>query len=148
MTVSSAYSRDSLRQTYSAAWHKRIAGLPLSALETLITDVITLHPEYQALINDSARTVEFEPGKDGTRENPFMHLGLHMAVREQIAIDRPAGVRDLHHSLCANLGGVHAADHVLMQALGETLWEAQRSGQAPDEIKYLARARAAQRLGI
>ena len=148
MTVSSAYSRDSLRQTYSAAWHKRLAGLPLSSLEALISDVIALHPEYQALIADSERAQAFEAETTGSSENPFMHLGLHLAVREQVVIDRPAGVRDLHLSLCATLSDAHRADHVLMQALGETLWEAQRSGQAPDESKYLARARAAQRFGM
>ena len=29
----------------------------------------------------------------------------------------------------------------MMDALAETLWEAQRSGQAPDEVRYLDRVR-------
>ena len=29
----------------------------------------------------------------------------------------------------------------MMDALAETLWEAQRSGQAPDEARYLDRVR-------
>ena len=35
----------------------------------------------------------------------------------------------------------HRAEHVLMEALGETLWQAQRSGRPPDEARYLALAR-------
>ncbi len=74
-------------------------------------------------------------------ENPFLHMGLHIAVREQASIDRPPGVRELEQALAARLGSEHDADHVLMEALAETLWESQRSGQAPDERRYLERAR-------
>jgi hypothetical protein len=70
-------------------------------------------------------------------------MGLHMAVREQVSIDRPPGVRELHRRLHARHGGVHGAEHAMMEALAETLWEAQRSGGAPDEAKYLERARLA-----
>jgi len=40
-----------------------------------------------------------------------------------------------------SLGSEHAAEHAMMEALGETLWEAQRAGAAPDEKGYLARLR-------
>jgi hypothetical protein len=64
-----------------------------------------------------------------------------MAVREQLSIDRPPGVRELNQRLEARFGNPHDAEHALMEALGETLWEAQRSGRAPDESRYLERAR-------
>jgi hypothetical protein len=69
-------------------------------------------------------------------------MGLHMAIREQISIDRPPGVRELHTQLRKRHGGDgHPAEHALMDALAETLWEAQRNGHAPDEAKYLRLAR-------
>jgi hypothetical protein len=68
-------------------------------------------------------------------------MGLHMAVREQLAIDRPPGVRALHARLQANHPGAHDAEHILMEALAETLWEAQREGREPDERRYLTLAR-------
>jgi len=33
---------------------------------------------------------------------------------------------------------VHAAEHAMIECLGEALWQAQRSGRAPDEAAYLA----------
>ena len=98
------------------------------------------HPEYQALIADVATAQAFEPsGTD--QQNPFLHMGLHVAVREQLAIDRPPGIVELHRQLLKLLGEPHAAEHALMEALAETLWQAQRDGVAPDEGRYLAAAR-------
>lgn len=134
-------SRDQLRQSYLDAWRKRRAGQPLAPLEALIADAIELHPEYQALMSDGPAAVGFEPSAATGGDNPFLHLGLHLAVREQIAIDRPPGVRDLHRRLQAGHGDAHHAEHVLMDALAETLREAQDRGGAPDEARYLEAVR-------
>jgi hypothetical protein len=141
MTLLDAHSREGLRRAYTEAWAKRLAHAPLTPLETLIADVIDLHPEYQHVVSDADAAQAFEPAPGGSTENPFLHMGLHIAVREQLAIDRPPGIRDLHRRLTAHYGQVHDAEHALMQALGETLWQAQRAGQAPDESRYLDIAR-------
>jgi hypothetical protein len=135
-------TRDQLRQAYSDAWRKHVAGSPLTPLESMLADVIGLHPEYQALVQDGDAALAFEPGAAPVAENPFLHMGLHMAVREQVAIDRPPGVRDLHRRLQAQCGDVHGAEHALMEALAETLWEAQTDGRTADENRYLSLARA------
>jgi len=140
-----SYSRDQLRQAYADAWRKHLDGSPLTPLEAMLATIIGLHPEYQAVLTDADTALGFEPDATHAAENPFLHMGLHMAVREQLAIDRPPGVRDLHRRLQAHYGDVHGAEHALMEALAETLWEAQRSGRQPDEAHYLSLARA--RLG-
>lgn len=136
------YTREQLRSSYAEAWRKHLGRIPMTPLESLITDVIARHPEYQSLVSDPAAAQGFESAAGGAAENPFLHMGLHLAVREQLSIDRPPGVRVIQQTLAARLGGEHAAEHVLMEALAETLWEAQRGGQAPDERRYLERARA------
>jgi hypothetical protein len=136
-----SYTRDELRRTYSESWRKHVAGSPLTPLEAMIADVIGLHPEYQAVIQDADAALAFEPNAAPATENPFLHMGLHMAVREQISIDRPPGVRDLHRRLQTRYGDVHDAEHILMEALAETLAEAQRTGRPPDEARYLDLAR-------
>jgi hypothetical protein len=143
MSESDSYSRDQLRRTYADAWRKRTESLPLTPLEALITDVIGVHPEYQTLVSDVEAAMAFEPSDPGAVHNPFLHMGLHLAIREQVSIDRPPGVRELHRQLHAHYGNLHQAEHVLMDALGEVLWEAQRSGRPPDEGGYLALARRA-----
>jgi len=134
-------TRAELRQSYADAWRKRLAGVLLTPLEAMIADVIALHPEYHELLGDPARAAAYPGDPQQAEENPFLHMGLHLAVRDQLAIDRPPGVRDLHRALQRRVADAHAAEHELMQALGETLWEAQRSGRPPDERQYLERAR-------
>jgi hypothetical protein len=141
MTVFDSYTREQLRQTYAVAWRKHLARSPLTPLEAMITDVVGAHPEYQAVVGDPEGAVAFEPGASGAAENPFLHMGLHLAVRDQVSVDRPPGVRELHRALQARYGDLHRAEHVLMEALGEVLWQAQRAGRAPDEGQYLALAR-------
>ena len=141
MSATSAWSRGQLRQAYTDAWRKHAGRLPLSSQEAAIADVIALHPEYQALVADAQATLAFEPGANAGEQNPFLHMGLHLAVRDQVAIDRPPGIRALHQQLQGLHGGVHGAEHVLMDALGQVLWQAQRDGRPPDEQQYLALAR-------
>jgi hypothetical protein len=142
MTTFGSYTRDQLRQSYSEAWRKQLARAPVTPLEAMIADVIGLHPEYQPVIEDPDAALAFEPNTAHTAQNPFLHMGLHIAVREQVSIDRPPGVRDLHRRLQSHYGDVHSAEHILMDALAETLWEAQRAGRPPDEQHYLALARS------
>jgi hypothetical protein len=133
-------TREELRQVYIDAWRKRASGQIMSPLEGLLSDVIALHPEYHGLLVATSA----DPASDAAAargENPFLHLGLHVAVREQIAIDRPPGVCALREGLEAQTGGSHAAEHLMMDALAETLWEGQRDGRLPDEARYVERLR-------
>jgi hypothetical protein len=141
MTPFDSHTREQLRRTYAEAWAKHLAHSPLTPLEAMITDVIGAHPEYQAIVSDRDAAIAYAPGTSGGEENPFLHMGLHLAVRDQLSIDRPPGVRELHRRLQARYVDVHRAEHALMEALGETLWQAQRAGRPPDEDSYLALVR-------
>jgi Domain of unknown function (DUF1841) len=139
------YTRDELRRSYADAWRKHLSRVPMTPLEVLIAEVIALHPEYHAVVGAAAQAIGHESPGDDPRENPFLHMGLHIAVREQLAVDRPPGIRELKRALEAQLDDRHAAEHALMEALAETLWEAQRNGRQPDERHYLEIARRALR---
>jgi len=132
-------SRDDLRRVYIVAWRKRRAGLPVEPLEAQVADVIALHPEYHAALerSDDALARDYTP--EGGQSNPFLHLGLHLAVRDQIATDRPAGIRKAFQTVAAHLGSEHEAEHRIIECLAEAMWEAQRSGRPPDEAAYLQR---------
>jgi hypothetical protein len=135
------HSREQLRLSYVEAWQRHVQGVPLSPLQALIADVIGAHPEYQALMRNAETASGYEAPGGGATDNPFLHMGLHIAVREQVAIDRPPGIRALHGQLQTRYGDVHAAEHLLMESLGQTLWQAQRDGRMPDEQQYLALVR-------
>jgi Domain of unknown function (DUF1841) len=141
MSVFDNHTREQLRRAYAETWAKHLARSPLTPLEALIADVIVAHSEYQSIVADVDTALAFEPDASGAADNPFLHMGLHLAVREQLSIDRPPGIRDLHRQLQTRFGEPHLAEHALMEALGEELYLAQRNGRAPDEQQYLARAR-------
>jgi len=134
--------RGGLRRAWCEAWRRHREGLPLEPLQAQLADVAAMHPEYHALLEADGDALERDWGPEGGRANPFLHMGLHLAVREGAATDRPAGIRDLFASLLESTGSRHEAEHVLVDCLGETLWEAQRAGLPPDERSYLARAAA------
>ncbi|HEY5791568.1 MAG TPA: DUF1841 family protein [Gammaproteobacteria bacterium] len=125
----------------SATPQRGHAGRPLEPLEAQLADVVALHPEYHALLesDDGGARQEWTP--EGGESNPFLHMGLHLALREQLATDRPGGIRAVHSALAQRLGDLHEAEHRMLDCLAETLWQAQRSGTPPDEAAYLERLR-------
>jgi len=141
MAIFAGQSRDQLRRMYLDAWRKFSAKQPLEPLEAQLAAVIAEHPEYLEVIEagEAAIAAEFTP--ESGRQNPFLHMGLHLAIREQAATDRPRGIAEVHSKLAARLGDAHAAEHAMLETLAETLWEAQRNGRAPDEQAYLEKLR-------
>jgi hypothetical protein len=129
--------RNELRQMYVDAWRKSTTGALLSPLEAQVASVIEDHPEYQHLMTGDAIEASFAP--EGGQTNPFLHMGLHLAIREQVATDRPPGVAALFNSLLIKTGDTHEAEHKALECLAETLWEAQRNNAVPDEAAYLER---------
>jgi hypothetical protein len=128
--------REQLRQVYIDAWRKHADGLPLSPLEHLVVQVIAQHPEYHRLLE--SRLIERDYPPEGGAGNPFLHMGMHIALQEQLASGRPAGIVELQRAILATAGSAHAAEHRMMDCLAEALWQAQRTGTPPDEAAYLA----------
>jgi hypothetical protein len=131
--------RGELRRMYADAWQKRRDAKPMSPLDSQIADVVEMHPEYHGDVTEGDLDKDFTP--DGGRTNPFLHMGLHLGIREQVATDRPAGIAAIHRRLAARDGDHHAAEHRMIECLAETLWEAQGANRAPDETLYLERLR-------
>lgn len=135
-------SRDQVRQFFCEAWRKHCNRQVLDGAEAVAADLITHHPEYHALLENPEAAVEKEFTPEGGQMNPFLHLSLHLAVADQLAVDRPHGIRAAYEKLRQRLE-VHDAEHVLIECLGETLWRAQRDGRAMDAEQYLEDVRRA-----
>lgn len=128
--------RTALRRYYLEAWRKLRAGEPMQALERQIAEVVQQHPEYHSLLeDDTALDRDYTPEQG--QSNPFLHMGMHIAIGEQLATQRPAGIVELYQALQSKYGDHHQVEHQMMECLGEMLWQAQRSGSAPQEADYL-----------
>ena len=131
-------SRDQVRQFFCGAWKKQQAHLPLVGAEVAAADLALRHPEYHALLNAPELAVEQEWTPEGGQMNPFLHLSLHLAITEQVSINQPPGIRPAFEKLRERMG-LHEAEHVILECLGETIWEAQRRGGQMDALAYLER---------
>lgn len=136
-------SREQVRRFFCTAWKKHCERLPLDGAEIAAAAVAGQHPEYHALLADPDAAVAQDWTPDGAQTSPFLHLSLHLAIHEQLSIDQPPGIRAAFQKLCATRA-THDAEHVLLEALGQIIWEAQRNGRAPDHQGYLE---AIRRLG-
>jgi hypothetical protein len=133
--------RDQIRRTFAESWRKHCAGLPMEPLERMIAGVIAQHPEYQPGL-ESGRLADRDFLAGDGESNPFLHMGLHIALQEQISTDRPAGVLAVYHALAASAGDAHQAEHRMIECLAAVLWQAQRDGAMPEESVYLEQLRS------
>jgi len=131
--------RRRLREQFVNAWQKRQQDVALEPLEQQIVSLLEEHPEYHALLKHADAAVDRDFTSEHGSENPFMHLSLHLALREQVGTDRPTGIKSITRSLLLKHGDGHTVEHLMMACLGEFLWDAQRQGRAPDEAAYLER---------
>jgi len=130
--------RNELRKMYADAWQKHRDKSPLSPLEAQIAQVVEEHPEYhEAVLDDLEQDFTVENGQT----NPYLHMGLHLGVREQVATDRPSGISAIFGALAKKSGDRLVAEHRMIDCLAETLWESQRDQSPPDELRYLERLR-------
>ncbi len=127
-------NRDQLRQVFQASWDKYQQQQPLQGVESLIVAVIQQHPEYQPLFADAAALHQ-----DYTQQtNPFLHMGMHITLAEQLQADKPDGIRRLYQRLLRRMSDPHQVEHRMLDCLAQVLWESQSTGRPPDEAAYLA----------
>ena len=125
------------RQLFFSSWDKFKQKKPLSALEQQIAQVIFDHPEYHALLDHPEKFQEQSYYPELGDTNPFLHMGLHLAIREQVATNRPEGIQTSHQQLIKKYADNLAVEHLIMEQLAECLWRSQKDNLPPDEQDYL-----------
>jgi len=129
------------RQVFWDAWQKSMADLPLNALEVRIARVIGMHPEYHPMFDDLETFLDRDFQVDDGM-NPYLHISLHLALEEQLAIRQPPEASSCLEFLMQRKGmSRHDALHVLLDVLAETVYFAQRKGGEPDVASYVERVR-------
>jgi hypothetical protein len=134
-------SRDQARDFLFDAWRKYNApdaNAPLSSLEAIAVEIIARHPEYHAQLDRRDQFVDRDYAPENGETNPFLHISMHIAIQEQIAIDQPRGIREAHLKLSTKLGSALEAEHHIMDCLAEMIWQAQQTKNAPSAEIYLS----------
>jgi hypothetical protein len=131
-------SQHDVRTFFCETLRKHAAGEVLTPLEAMAADWVADHPEYHADLADLPAALAAVYEVEAGRTNPFLHLSMHLSISEQIGIDQPRGIKQAYELLRARRGSAHAAQHEVMECLGEMVWASQRSGLPPDGERYIA----------
>lgn len=125
--------RSKQRQFLANAWQKFLDKQVLDPLEDQLTQVIALHPEYHALIQN----IDTEYFPEQGEVNPFLHINLHLSLREQLSINQPPGIQEYYQTLVSKLGDPHQAEHQMMDCIAQMIFSAQKNNQPMDHQAYL-----------
>jgi hypothetical protein len=125
------------RQMFFSSWEKYQHKKLLSPLENQIVQVILAHPEYHKMLENQDKFQQQSYFAESGAPNPFLHMGLHLAIREQIATDRPAGISAIFQNLINKYHDPLTVEHLMMEQLAECLWLSQKNNLPPDENNYL-----------
>ncbi len=133
--------RNKLRQFMCEVWRKYRKGEPMEPMEIMIGEVIAQHREYHKLFEDSKAAISHDYLPEMGETNPFLHISMHIAIKEQISSDRPSGIADIYRQLSKKGEGDHDVEHRMMEPLAEMIWQSQRQNGMPDEQSYMENLR-------
>lgn len=131
-------TRDQARQLFFETWRKYREREILSGIETIALEVILMHPEYHGILADADRYLDKDYLPETGETNPFLHMSMHIAIKEQLSIDQPTGICERFARLRQKTGNEHDAAHCMMECLAEMIWHAQRHRTAPDASIYFS----------
>ena len=125
--------RKKQREFLANSWQKYTRNKPLEPLEKQLASIIEIHPEYHDLIGNIDS--ECFPEHDGV--NPFLHINLHLALRDQLSSNQPKGVKEVHQKLINHYKDPHEVEHLMMECIAEMIYISQKNNTTMDQESYL-----------
>ncbi|HIB97847.1 MAG TPA: DUF1841 family protein [Candidatus Thioglobus sp.] len=125
--------RTEQRKFLANAWQKFLGKKILDPLESQLTQVIEIHPEYHSLIQN----VESDYFPEQGEVNPFLHINLHLSLREQLSINQPHGIKEIYQKIVNSTGDSHEAEHKMMDCIAEMIFSSQKNKLPMDHQAYI-----------
>ena len=125
--------RQKQRKFLANSWQKYTSNKPLEPLEKQLVSIIEIHTEYQDLIGNIKS--EYSPEQDEV--NPFLHINLHLALRDQLTLNQPKGIKVVHQKLISNYKDSHKVEHLMMECIEEMIYISQKNNTSMDQESYL-----------
>jgi len=128
------YSQDRTQQRkfLAKSWQKFNNKETLEPLEKQLASIIQIHPEYHGLIKNAHADYFPEQGE----VNPFLHINLHLALRDQLSIDQPPGIKEAYDKLLSKHQDTHVVEHLMMDCIAEMIFSAQNNNTQMDQQAY------------
>jgi len=125
--------RTKQREFLASCWQKNLNKEYLEPLEQQLVFIIQAHPEYHHLIND----VNSEYFPEQGEINPFLHINLHLALKDQLSINQPIGINQIYQDLIKKYKDLHQVEHLMMECIAEMIYISQKNNTEIDEDAYL-----------
>ena len=125
--------RKQQREFLAKSWQKYTANKTLEPLEEQLVSIIITHPEYHELIEN----IESEYFPEQGEVNPFLHINLNLALRDQLSINQPKGIKEGHQKLIDQYKDPHVVEHLMMECIAEMIYISQKSNTTMDQESYL-----------
>ena len=133
--------RNEVREMYYQVWEKHNAKQALTPMEHIICAVIQEHPEYHKFLKNKSKHKQKDFSPEAGQTNPFLHMGLHIAIREQLATNRPFGIKGVYTELMEKHHSNSTVEHLMMEHLMDCLMNAQKTQPPPNELHYINQLR-------
>ena len=88
-----------VRLFFFDVYDKYINNQTLAGVELLAIEVIQSHQEYINIMENKDKYLEYQWHPEIGEINPFLHMSMHISIREQITIDQPIGILDYYNRL-------------------------------------------------
>ena len=121
------------REYLADSWQKYIKNRPLEPLEKQLVSIIEIHPEYHDLICN----IETDYFPEQGEVNPFLHINLHLALRDQLSLNQPKGIKEVHLKLIKHYKDSHEVEHLMMECIAEMIYISQKNNTGMDYESYL-----------
>ena len=125
--------RTQQRQFLANAWQKFLDKQVLDPLEDQLAQVIKIHPEYHKLIQN----IESDYFPEQGEVNPFLHINLHLSLREQLSINQPAGINEYYQKILTKVKDPHEVEHKMMDCIAQMIFSSQKNNTPMDHQAYL-----------
>jgi hypothetical protein len=119
-----------------------LKGETLSAMETILVDIIQRHPEYHPIFEKTEHFDDLKEEKFQEDSNPFLHLGLHVTIIEQVNINRPLGIRPIYQALLKKHQDKNVVEHKMMNCLIEEIYGTLKQNKPFNDKRYIEKLRA------
>lgn len=129
--------RSQMRHQFFHTWQKFQTQQPLTDLEQQIVQVIVDHPEYHVIFNQPDKYLDKDFLPEFGETNPYLHLALHLTIRDQIETDRPQGINLIYQSYCKKYDDKMKAEHEMIECLATFLWQSMQNNGQFDLENYL-----------
>ena len=103
------------REFLAKSWQKYTSNIPLEPLEKQLVSIIEIHPEYHDLIGN----IDSEYFPEQGEVNPFLHINLHLTLRDQLSFNQRKGITEVHQKLVKHYKDSQEVKHLMMDCIAE-----------------------------